>query len=236
MNALSPESFKRRSFVYRRLQQRGAEFGEVQGAAVALSFGNSSTEQRQAASLGLCDLSPLPRTGFKGPGTPDWLAGQGVVVPAASNLAARQPEGSVALRLAPNELFIIGDVHGRGTLVETLDRDWPQTGTPPATPRGFPVPRADSHAWFCLTGTHASATFAKICGVDLRPATFADCTIAQTSLARLSAIIARVDIGAVTAFHVLADSASAEYLWDCLLDAMDEFGGRPVGLVALRAL
>jgi sarcosine oxidase subunit gamma len=34
----------------------------------------------------------------------------------------------------------------------------------------------------------------------------------------------------------LADSASAEYLWGCLADAMDEFGGTPVGLSALRQL
>jgi sarcosine oxidase subunit gamma len=32
------------------------------------------------------------------------------------------------------------------------------------------------------------------------------------------------------AYHVLADSASAPYLWDCLIDAMAEFGGGPVGV------
>ena len=26
-------------------------------------------------------------------------------------------------------------------------------------------------------------------------------------------------------FHVLMDSASALYLWDCIVDAMTEFGG-----------
>jgi sarcosine oxidase subunit gamma len=40
----------------------------------------------------------------------------------------------------------------------------------------------------------------------------------------------------VPAFHVLADSASAEYLWGCLLDAMAEFGGTPVGWAAVRQL
>jgi hypothetical protein len=34
----------------------------------------------------------------------------------------------------------------------------------------------------------------------------------------------------------LGDSASAEYLWDCLNDAMAEFDGAPVGLAALRGL
>ena len=35
-------------------------------------------------------------------------------------------------------------------------------------------------------------------------------------------------------FYLLADSASGDYLWDCLLDAMMEFEGGPVGLAALQ--
>ena len=49
-------------------------------------------------------------------------------------------------------------------------------------------------------------------------------------------IVIRDDIADLPAFHLLADSASAAYLWDGLLDAMAEFGGRPVGLSALRSL
>ena len=40
----------------------------------------------------------------------------------------------------------------------------------------------------------------------------------------------------VALYHLLADCAAVEYLWDCLLDAMAEFDGQPVGLTALRAL
>ena len=48
--------------------------------------------------------------------------------------------------------------------------------------------------------------------------------------------MARVDLGADVAYHLLGDSASAEYLWDVLLDAMREFDGAPVGIAAIRAL
>ncbi len=44
----------------------------------------------------------------------------------------------------------------------------------------------------------------------------------------------RDDRGAVPAYHLLANSAAAEYLWDCLLDAMAEFDGRPAGWSAVR--
>ena len=44
------------------------------------------------------------------------------------------------------------------------------------------------------------------------------------------------DLGQAPAFHLLVDSASAEYVWDCLMDAMAEFDGRPAGLNALAGL
>jgi sarcosine oxidase subunit gamma len=72
--------------------------------------------------------------------------------------------------------------------------------------------------------------------VDLRPHKFQPGQIAQTSLAKMSGIVIRDDRGAIPAFHLLADVASAEYLWGAVLDAMSEFGGAPVGLQALRRL
>jgi sarcosine oxidase, subunit beta len=44
---------------------------------------------------------------------------------------------------------------------------------------------------------------------------------------------ARHDIGGSLAFSVLSESASAEYFWDCLVDAMTEFGGAVCGAEAL---
>lgn len=38
------------------------------------------------------------------------------------------------------------------------------------------------------------------------------------------------------AIYLLADSASADYLWPCLADAMQEFSGTAVGLTTLRRL
>ena len=87
-----------------------------------------------------------------------------------------------------------------------------------------------------VTGSAAPEMFAKICGVDLRPHKFRPGQIAQTSLAQMSGIVIRDDRGPIPGFHLLADVASAEYLWGAVLDAMSEFGGAPVGLRALRRL
>jgi sarcosine oxidase subunit gamma len=84
--------------------------------------------------------------------------------------------------------------------------------------------------WFHFVGALGPECLAKVCGVDLRLHRFADLTVAQTSLARLSTVIVRDDRSGGPAFHILADSASALYLWDCLIDAMAEFGGQLLGL------
>jgi sarcosine oxidase subunit gamma len=67
--------------------------------------------------------------------------------------------------------------------------------------------------------------FARLCAVDLAADRFPDGAVAQTEVARLAAIVIRNDLAGALAFSLLADSASAEYLWDCLLDAMDDMGG-----------
>lgn len=233
---VEPTAFPRRPFAWRTLRDAGARFGEVAGAAVALSYANATDEDATARRMGLADLSPLPRCGFKGAGTVDWLAGAGLAVPAEPNWATRQAEGSLALRLAANEIFLLGDLRGEGALVRGLTEAWSAAGVPPAAPRGFPVPRQDSHTWMLVSGTHAAEMLAKLCGVDLRPAKFENGRIAQTSAAKMSVILARDDQGGTLAYHLLCDSASAGYMWDCLLDAMMEFGGGPVGLTAVQGL
>lgn len=228
--------FLRRSFCYRRLDALGANYAEINRGAAPLDFGDAEAEREAAKTLGLADLSMLPRTGFKGAGTAEWLAGQGVKVPEQSNRTTRQDGGALAARLAPGELLILDEESGEGKLVEKLNAAWWAETRPPETPRGFPVPRQDSHAWFLVTGEKAAAMFAKICAVDLRPHKFEELEIAQTSVARLSAVVIRNDRGGTLAYHLLFDSASATYLWDVLIDAMEEFSGRPVGLTAVRGL
>jgi len=48
---------------------------------------------------------------------------------------------------------------------------------------------------------------------------------ASAIAARLPVIIIRQNVQNAPHFHVLMDSASALYLWDCIVDAMTEFGG-----------
>jgi sarcosine oxidase subunit gamma len=235
----TPDDFLCRSFVYRKLVKHDANFEALGNIAVARDFGDPAGEQETARRLGLADLSALPRLGIKGAGTTDWLTGQGIDVPAESNRAERQSSGVLAARLAPSELLLLGDLSGDSAPLDALAAAWraePQPPVPPEQPRGYLLPRQHSHFRFLLSGESTAGMFAKVCGVDLRPGKFANGRIAQTSMARMNAVVIRDDQGGVLAYHLLGDSASAEYLWDCLLDAMAEFDGAPVGLAAVRGL
>ena len=237
MAALEPDTQLRRSFIYRKLEEQGAHFEAINGAAVAMSYGDDPEDEALLARrLGIADLSPLPRTGFKGAGTIEWLQSQDVTIGAESNRGYRQAGGEVALRLSPSEILLIDSIEGSGRFIGKLNEAWNWGTASPRKPIGYPLPRADSHAWFALSGQYCTTMFSKICGIDLRAAKFAEGQIAQTSIAKMSGIILRQDFGTVPGFHLLADSASADYLWDCLQDAVNEFDGGPIGLTALREL
>jgi len=144
-------------------------------------------------------------------------------VPEANNMAARHEDGSLVLRLGDNEMLVLCDPLGEDGAVRALEAAIPGGGA-------WQVPRRDSHCWFLLEGEAAVACLAKLCGVDLRPGHFPPGTIAQTSVARLNAVVCRDPASAGPAFHLLADSASAIWFHGALLDAMQEFGGHPAGL------
>ncbi len=186
----------------------------------------------------MADLSALPRLGFKGRGTIAAMKTRSVTVEAETNKAFVQPDGGLCLVLAPGEVILLGNpLAGAADSPDAAAFDGMLTSWKlEDEERTYPLLRRDSHAWFVLGGKHAGDMLAKICGVDLRPHKFANHSIAQTSVAKMSAIVTRADFGTTLTFHLLADSAAALYFWTSLMDAAHEFGGRRVGLTALAEL
>ncbi|MCY4641886.1 MAG: sarcosine oxidase [Gammaproteobacteria bacterium] len=228
-----PTSFNIRSPHYRTLLSAGARFGSYMNTSCVMDYGRSRNwEVSQAKQLGLVDLTPIPRTGFKGQGVIQWISSQGMEIGQHSNKAYPQQNGMLVGRLADIEVIILNGLQSRTNQCESLDEkhacDQPV--------RCYLVPRFNTLAWFMVTGETSAEVFAKICGVDLRLKNFSRGAIAQTSVARINSIIIRHDLKEIPAFHLLFDSASTEYMWACLMDAYMEFKGSPVGYSAIRAL
>jgi sarcosine oxidase subunit gamma len=224
---IDPVALPRRSPLRRKLQAAGAEWRKLDDIAVA-----DTVAEGTAGGIVIADLSPFPRLGFKGRGTIPAMQSRGIALEATANRAFRQPDGGLCLVLAPGEVILLSNLNGDGERLAQLEADWRIEDEE----RTYPLSRRDSHAWLAVAGEALPEMFAKLCAIDLRREKFADLAIAQTSIAKMSAILTRADIGTTPVFHLLVDSAAALYFCDCLLDAADEFGGRIVGLKALQKL
>jgi sarcosine oxidase subunit gamma len=223
---VNPTTFLRRSPLSRRLQAEGAVWRDLGDVAIAEKVG----KEVSGGDIVIADLSPLPRLGFKGRGTIPAMQSRGIAAEAKANRAFRQPDGGLCLVLAPSEVILLANLKGDGERLAQLEAGWRIEDEE----RTYPLPRRDSHAWLAVAGQALPEMFAKLCAIDLRHDKFGDLSITQTSIAKMSAILTRADLGTDPVFHLLVDSAAALYFCDCLLDAAAEFGGRVVGLDGLQ--
>lgn len=215
-----PEDRNRRSFVYPRLLEAGAEFGDVSQARVALAYPG-----RHRPPLGLADLSPLPRVGIRGRNALAWLEQQGWPVPTANNAAVQTSSAGIVVRLRDDEALVLSSTDTDAGGHEVLELESALPGE-----NAWHTPRRESHCWFELRGVAAVDCLAKLCGVDLRPQHFPVGSVCQTSVARLNTIVYAGFHPNTPVFGLLADSGSAIWFWDMLLDAMSEYDGGPIGL------
>ena len=165
--------------------------------------------------LSLLDLTEVPRAGVKGKDLSPWIESNAMTIGDESNRAYLQSDGSLIVRLSPGELLLLADPSNLSDpLIENgLDSSY----------KCYPVRRRDSHYWFSLCGERCSEMFAKLCAVDLSAHSFANHTVAQTSVARSSVIIVRHDAGDLIRYYLLGDSSMTQYIVSCLNDAMAEF-------------
>jgi sarcosine oxidase subunit gamma len=223
MSVMMPVVFKKRSLVYRQLAD--AEYTERSEGAIVYRMKGDSSEQVVRASL--LDLSVVSRTGFRGINAAVYLQQAGLPVPVQPNQASIGDMGELILRLSQKEFWVLDGLTAQGDILDKLS----QHALPSAA--CYSLFCQDSHAWFMLTGNHLADIMAKVCGVDLREDAFPVGSIAQTSVARVNAIVVSHQVNSIPVFSLLSDSASAEYLWKALLDAMQEFDGAVVGLHTL---
>ncbi|MCH7637635.1 MAG: sarcosine oxidase [Proteobacteria bacterium] len=174
------------------------------------------------SKIALVDLSTLARSGIKGSQLRKWIDSNNYAVGEDSNHAYEQRDGVLIARLSPGELLLLSSPASPS--ISAL------TSVPDANYRCYPVRRHDSHYWFSLTGPRCPEMFAKLCAVDLSPDVFDNLSVAQTSVAKTSAIILRHDSKDMLCYYLLGDSSTMLYMWTCLVDAMKEFDGQVLNL------
>lgn len=173
----------------------------------------------QAAGMALQDLSACERIGFKGRGANDWLARHGVVLPERPNLLL-ESGGLIVGRLAASEFVLLCTQPGAQALIDALRSDYRL-----ARPEDcYLVPKADGQAMLALSGAMSFEVLSKMSPVDFRPREFPAGAIAQTTCARVGTQILHIRSTPSCEVILLVDSSYAVHLWDCITDAMREFG------------
>lgn len=193
-----------------------------------LSGQDAISDLSQIQHCAIADLTHLPRLGFRGVDSASFLNQAGFSLPEKPNTFVVQADGSTVARLSATEYLLLAGWSDFGESIIALEQRWHLSAE-----QNYLLPRQDSHAWLQLLGSCSAAVMAKLCAVDLSAEAFSPGQIAQTSVARINAIVINVSDAQSVKFNILCDRASALYLWHVLLDAIAEFDGQVVGIDAL---
>ena len=208
----------RRSPIRRQVE---ADHTHVLGAADAvlvLHLSDASAERDAARTLGLIDLSVLPKLGIKGPAADTWLGERSMPVPTNIYDIASCDDGSRLVRLGDDEFFI--EQHPAGSRVGGLTSDLtsPVSGV-------YPVWRED--ATFVLTGASAGEVLAQTCGVDMGRVDRD--RLIMTRVAGVSCSILPQMLGELSCYRLWLDPSFAASMWETLTEIVVDLGGRAVG-------
>ena len=210
---------RKRTQIYRRFFEADFVFGDNNGYSVPLSINRQRTQDERKNGLALSDLSAMNRFGYRGADVDSWCESQYGITCPRINRSALTKEGLLIVGLSSTEILVLEDAKAKPDSEVILEN----------VPATYILPRQDSHHCFMLLGQHCASMFSKMCAVDLRYHKFQEMHVAQTIMARVSVIIVRRDMDETPAYYVLVDSSLAEYMWDSMLDAMQEFDGKVVG-------
>lgn len=167
----------------------------------------------QSPAARLYDFTAHPRLALRGPGSAAWLAEQGWAMPRALNTATTTATGHTLLRLGKTEAWVLAG-QGAPNPVQQAHRQLHQgEGL-------YPLYAQHSHAWFVLAGPQRAAIMATLCAVDMSEAAFPVGAVAQTSVARLSAVVAHHPWAEAAVFSLLVDRSYAAYFYTAVADAL----------------
>jgi sarcosine oxidase, subunit gamma len=214
---------KRRSPIDGWYQEHASRARVLQGMGIATEF---HADVARGTSVRLIDLSWRRRFGCKGPGAEEWLAGQGLGVPAGAN-RYQETDGILVARLATSE-FLVEGVRGAASRVDASREQLASPARPAAV---YPVARHD----FVIevVGPALVPLLRQTCSVDFGPMLDAPegtgGPVVYTSMVGVGVLALPRSAG--SSLTLWTDPSFAHYFWTTLLEVAGDLGGG-VGLDA----
>jgi sarcosine oxidase, subunit gamma len=166
------------------------------------------------------------QSGCKGPRAAEWLAAQGLAVPAAPNSysAASDARDQVLIaRLGWSEFFLEQGVPG-----ETVRRV--AAAAAATSPGVYPVLREDC-AW-SLSGTGAEAMLAEVCNINFAALQMSAYPVIMTLVIGVSVLIVPQDMAGMRQYRIWCDPTYGPSLGETLQGVVEECGGTYSGVTA----
>ena len=209
----------RQSPLHDSLERLRPEWGVVNSMATALRFADVT-----GSAVELADLSPLQRTGLKGPRAADWLRARGVQVPERPNAWSSLAADGLIARLARSE-FLIED-GACGGAVSALEDALCDSAA-----GVYPVLRQDAALF--LRGAAVHDLFAQTCSIDFKSIPPRERTVTLTMMIGVAVTVVDTSLDDKPCYRIWCDGTYGAYLWDALLEIATELGGGAVGLPAV---
>jgi aminomethyltransferase len=214
--------------MYRAQVALGARFRDDAGWRVAEAYVSAAEEARRArAAVGLVDVGAGGKIGVRGDGVDALLAkltGAGAPAPGRAARVTLDGAGALACRLAPDELLVVTSAVDATAVGRLLDQASASAGCAHVTDV------AASFAALDLLGPAAPRLLARLSPLDLSPAAVEPLGVVLGEVARVRAIVIRLDRPSLPAFRLLIPREYGESVWLTLVD-----GGRDLGLVPAGA-
>lgn len=203
-------------------ERAGARVGTVAGWQVVLGYGPLEAEQTAVREgVALADASAVGKLVIQGRAIDDALTAHFGAAPAQpTDLMAF--DGGWITRMNRYEYYAVLPLDQLGEKVDALRAAF-------AGRHAHVTSLTHGRDAIAVIGPRAPETLNKLCALDFHARTFPNHTAQISNVAKVAALIARVDRAGIRSYEIHLDRSYSECVWAALLDAAQEFGGRAVG-------
>jgi heterotetrameric sarcosine oxidase gamma subunit len=213
--------------MYRVQEALGARFKDDAGWRVADVYTSVDDEIRGARSgVGLCDVSAAGKLGVRGEALEALgpkLTGRPLSIPGHASRERVNGASALSCRLTRDELLILTPPHEASAVAGVLE----------SAVEGICAHVTDLTAAFAvvdLLGPRLDALLERMVALDL--STVPPLGVVHGDLARVHAIMVRLDHPDLAGLRVLVPREHGDFLWRTLADAGHDLGLTPVGAAA----
>ena len=216
--------------------RHGAQMTDAAGWKRVLAYGDPTGELRASRfSVGLCDVTSIAKVDVQGKHVEGKLSNfLGVSMPAVRTCVSAVLPGAQGLgpgyvvRLTADRYMVLAAPEDRLRLVDRLGAETRDTGCVHVTDV------TSAYAAINIVGPKTMDLLKGLGPAQVDALQHDQCL--QTSIARVTSIIIRRNLGSLPGCLLIVPRDYGEYVWECIIHAGRDLGIRPFGLTTERIL